>query len=72
MMAGNSFKSDIAPAVAIGCKAIHIPYHIIWRYEQTDTFEHHDIITISRFEEMKTILLPPPSPHFHPTHDPSL
>ncbi|MBR4192191.1 MAG: HAD hydrolase-like protein, partial [Prevotella sp.] len=31
LMIGNSLKSDIAPALAIGAWAIHIPFHITWQ-----------------------------------------
>lgn len=34
LMIGNSLKSDILPVLAIGCHAIHIPYHITWLHEQ--------------------------------------
>lgn len=33
IMIGNSVKSDIIPAVNIGAKAIHIPFHTTWEHE---------------------------------------
>ena len=33
MMIGNSLRSDILPALAIGASAIHIPYKITWAHE---------------------------------------
>lgn len=36
LMVGNSLKSDILPVVAIGGKAVHIPYHITWQHETID------------------------------------
>lgn len=33
LMVGNSIRSDILPVVAIGGRAVHIPYHITWTHE---------------------------------------
>ncbi|MCX6307916.1 MAG: HAD family hydrolase [Bacteroidia bacterium] len=35
LMVGNSLKSDILPVLAIGGKAIHVPFHMEWQYEKT-------------------------------------
>ncbi len=51
-MVGNSFKSDIAPALEVGCMAVHIPFHATWKYEQTETFPHERLITLQRFNEL--------------------
>ena len=56
MMVGNSFKSDIAPALAIGCSAVHIPFHLTWELEQAQMFEHPRLYTITRFGELLKIL----------------
>jgi putative hydrolase of the HAD superfamily len=34
VMVGNSLRSDIAPVVALGARAVHIPYHVTWNHEQ--------------------------------------
>jgi putative hydrolase of the HAD superfamily len=34
LMVGNSPRSDILPIVALGGRAVHIPYHITWAHEQ--------------------------------------
>lgn len=34
LMVGNSVRSDILPIVALGARAVHIPYHITWQHEQ--------------------------------------
>jgi len=39
LMIGNSVKSDVLPVVALGGRAIHIPYHTTWQHELTA--EHH-------------------------------
>ena len=36
VMVGNSLRSDIVPVLELGARAIHIPYHVTWRYEQVD------------------------------------
>jgi putative hydrolase of the HAD superfamily len=35
-MVGNSVKSDVLPALAIGARAVHIPYHITWAAEHAE------------------------------------
>ncbi len=49
---GNSFKSDIAPALSAGYHAIHIPFHVVWQLEQAEEFEHEKLRRIERFEEI--------------------
>lgn len=41
LMVGNSVRSDVEPVVAIGGRAVHIPYHITWALE-LPTGEHGD------------------------------
>ena len=52
LMIGNSLKSDIAPALAIGAWAIHIPFHITWQLEHFDDIDHERLIKIQRFSEI--------------------
>ncbi len=33
VMVGNSLRSDIVPVVALGARAVHIPYHVTWHHE---------------------------------------
>lgn len=33
VMVGNSVKSDILPVLALGGRAVHIPYHLTWAHE---------------------------------------
>jgi len=39
VMAGNSMKSDVLPAIEAGAWAAHIPYHITWAHELADAPE---------------------------------
>ena len=52
LMVGNSLKSDIAPALAIGAWAIHIPFHVTWQLEHTEDFDHERLIKIEHFSEL--------------------
>ena len=33
MMVGNSLRSDVAPVVELGARAVHIPYQVTWNHE---------------------------------------
>jgi putative hydrolase of the HAD superfamily len=33
LMVGNSLRSDILPIVALGARAVYIPYHLTWAHE---------------------------------------
>ena len=52
LMIGNSLKSDIAPALAIGAWAIHIPFHVTWQLEHFDDIDHEQMIKIEHFSEI--------------------
>ena len=52
LMVGNSLKSDIAPALAVGAWAVHIPFHVTWQLEHFDDIDHERLIKISQFSEL--------------------
>ena len=52
LMVGNSFKSDIEPALNIGAWAAYIPFHITWAHEHIDEYEHEHLVTLSHFGEL--------------------
>jgi len=56
LMVGNSFRSDIAPALAAGAYAVHIPYHVVWELEKSEEFPHERLRKIARFSEILGIL----------------
>ena len=56
LMVGNSLKSDIAPALAVGAWAIHIPFHVTWQLEHVEDFEHSRLQKIARFSELLDII----------------
>lgn len=41
VMAGNSMKSDVLPALEAGAFAVHIPYHVTWAHELADAPDNH-------------------------------
>ena len=57
LMVGNSLKSDIAPALAIGGWAVHIPFHVTWELEHTDDFEHPRLFHIDHFPSVAKLLV---------------
>lgn len=56
LMVGNSFKSDIAPALVSGAWAAHIPYHVVWELEKCEEFPHERLRKMERFDELTTLL----------------
>ena len=56
LMVGNSLKSDIAPALAIGCQAIYIPFHVTWQLEHHEHFEHPQMEQIEHFGQIIDII----------------
>ena len=53
VMAGNSMKSDVLPAIEAGAWAAHIPYHITWAHELADAPEGNPrYVSLSRIGEL--------------------
>ena len=50
VMAGNSMKSDVLPALEAGCWGAYIPYHITWAHEVAEPPMDHP-----RYVELATI-----------------
>jgi putative hydrolase of the HAD superfamily len=42
LMVGNAMRSDILPVVAIGGRAVHVPYAVDWAHEVVDEADHPD------------------------------
>ena len=55
LMVGNSLKSDIAPALKIGCQAVYIPFHVTWQLEHAEHFEHKRMVQIDHFQDLLKI-----------------
>lgn len=56
LMVGNSFKSDIAPALEVGAYALYIPFHTIWAHEASEVFDHERLLHASEISDMRKIL----------------
>ena len=58
LMVGNSVRSDILPAVALGGQAVHVPYDLTWVHEQADIgSEARDRVwSIERMDELPWVL----------------
>jgi len=56
LMVGNSLKSDVAPALAIGAWAVHIPFHVTWQLEHTEDIDHERLVKIERIEQLVQLL----------------
>lgn len=53
VMAGNSMKSDVLPAIEAGAFGVHIPYHVTWAHELADAPEGHPrYVSLSRIAEL--------------------
>lgn len=51
LMVGNSLKSDILPVLELGAAAAHVPYHLMWALEHSETPRG----TAGRFFELKSV-----------------
>ena len=57
LMIGNSVKSDIAPVVNIGGRAIHVPHEVVWVHEMMDMPQSDRIIEVKNITEILDYLL---------------
>ena len=57
LMVGNSIKSDILPVIAIGAKAIHVPFDVTWQHEKIHpTTGVEDFITVGGLPDILEML----------------
>ena len=57
LMVGNSLRSDILPLLAIGAKAVHIPYHTTWIHEVVEppsdlSSGYHELAHIAQLPDL--------------------
>lgn len=57
LMVGNSFKSDVIPAISVGASAVYVPAKKMWEYEQTEEYEHQRVTKIDNLRELLNIKL---------------
>lgn len=55
-MVGNSYKSDILPVLQLGGFAVHIPYKLMWKMEQTEEAPHLRMRKIESFVQLPDII----------------
>ena len=56
VMIGNSFKSDISPALKVGMKAVYIPFHTTWALEQMEEYDHPNLSKVASFSQLPGLL----------------
>jgi putative hydrolase of the HAD superfamily len=58
LMVGNSLKSDVLPVVNIGARAVYVPFHTTWVYEQNHggDLNETDYIEIKSLKEILQII----------------
>lgn len=57
LMVGNSLRSDIAPALEIGARAVYIPFHVTWALEHAEEFSHERMVKTEHFSDILNLLL---------------
>ncbi|HUP76455.1 MAG TPA: HAD family hydrolase [Acidimicrobiales bacterium] len=55
VMIGNSIASDVLPVLAIGGRAVHVPYHITWALEVAAA-DNEDFPTLADLRDVLTIV----------------
>lgn len=64
LMAGNSIRSDVLPALDAGCAAVAIPYPLVWSHEEAAVpTDHPRFLSMASLGELADWLesLPPPA-----------
>ena len=58
VMVGNSLKSDVLPVLALGARAVYIPYHTTWAHEEAAEEDHlgKAFCAIERISELPTVI----------------
>lgn len=56
-MVGNAVRSDVAPVIAMGGWAVHIPYEITWVHELMDLPESEKVLEMQEISQLCDILL---------------
>jgi putative hydrolase of the HAD superfamily len=51
-MIGNSPRSDINPAKAVGLRTVFIPYHTTWQHEIEEISPNGETLVLETFAEL--------------------
>jgi len=57
LMVGNAVRSDIAPVIAIGGWAIHIPFRITWAHELMPLPVSDRVLTLTHITQLQPLFL---------------
>jgi putative hydrolase of the HAD superfamily len=52
LMVGNSMRSDVLPVIAIGGKAVHVPYKITWEQEHVEGDLPEGAVSVARLIDL--------------------
>ncbi len=52
VIVGNSVRSDVLPVLALGGRAVHVPYHVTWALEHADTVPEVDFPVLESLAEL--------------------
>lgn len=52
VMVGNSVRSDVLPVLAIGGRAVHVPYPVTWALEQVDPDAAHTFPVLDSLRDL--------------------
>jgi putative hydrolase of the HAD superfamily len=55
VMVGNSLVSDVLPVLAIGARAVHVPYHITWALELA-AVDNNDFPTLTDLRDVVALV----------------
>jgi putative hydrolase of the HAD superfamily len=57
VMVGNSVRSDVLPVIALGARAVHVPYTVTWAHEAAEApARHAGYRTIERIGDLPELL----------------
>ncbi|WP_279479943.1 HAD family hydrolase [Aureimonas sp. SK2] len=57
MMVGNSLRSDVLPALAVGAWGVHVPHDLTWEYERAEApTDHPRFRAIASLEDLEPLL----------------
>lgn len=56
LMVGNSEVSDIAPVLALGGWAVHVPYRTTWSLERAEPVQHDRRLTVASLADVPPLL----------------
>ncbi len=56
LMIGNSMRSDVLPVVALGGKAVYIPYHLTWAHEVVEATNGEQFYELEHLGQLPALI----------------